>query len=111
MTIAAAPGQTPVLTSLFVGETNKWMFNGLKVQSLQSAALSGSALVQVKDAGATLPTSDIVFEPLPIGDPARRRPDISRARALLGWEPEVELRDGLARMRDWYLEERDRGRA
>ena len=36
----------------------------------------------------------------------------SRARAtLLGWEPTVELRDGLARMRDWYLEERARGRA
>ena len=62
VTIAAVPGQTPVLTSLFVGETNKWLLNGLKVQSLQPAALSGNALVQVKDAGATLPTSDIVFE-------------------------------------------------
>ena len=61
VTIAAAPGQTPVLTSLFVGETDKWVFNGLKVQSLQAAARSGNALVQVKDAGATLPTSDIVF--------------------------------------------------
>ncbi len=37
------------------------MFNGLKVQSLQAAARSGNALVQVKDAGATLPTSDVVF--------------------------------------------------
>ena len=47
----------------------------------------------------------------PIGDPTRRRPDITRARALLGWEPKIELRDGLARMHDWYLEERARGRA
>jgi hypothetical protein len=66
VTVAAAPGQTPVLTSLFVGETNKWVFNGLKVQSLQPAARSGNALVQIKDAGATLPTSDIVLENLTI---------------------------------------------
>jgi nucleoside-diphosphate-sugar epimerase len=56
-------------------------------------------------------TSDIVFEPLPVGDPTRRRPDITRARSLLGWEPRIALRDGLARLRDWYLEERARGRA
>jgi dTDP-glucose 4,6-dehydratase len=55
-------------------------------------------------------SSDVVFDPLPIGDPTRRRPDISRAKTLLGWEPEVELRDGLARLRDWYLEERAHGR-
>jgi dTDP-glucose 4,6-dehydratase len=56
-------------------------------------------------------SSEVVFESLPVGDPTRRRPDISRARRLLGWEPTVTLRDGLARMRDWYLEERDHGRA
>jgi dTDP-glucose 4,6-dehydratase len=56
-------------------------------------------------------SSEIVFEPLPVGDPTRRRPDITRARELLGWEPTVELRDGLSRMRDWYLSERSSGRA
>jgi nucleoside-diphosphate-sugar epimerase len=56
-------------------------------------------------------SSEVVFESLPVGDPTRRRPDISRARRLLGWEPAVALRDGLARMRDWYLEERGHGRA
>jgi dTDP-glucose 4,6-dehydratase len=56
-------------------------------------------------------SSDIVFEPLPVGDPARRRPDITRARTLLGWEPRVDLREGLRRMSDWYLEERARARA
>jgi hypothetical protein len=66
VTVAAAPGQTPVLTSLFVGVTNKWVFNGLKVQSLQSANRTGNALVQIKDGGATLPTSDIVLENLTI---------------------------------------------
>jgi dTDP-glucose 4,6-dehydratase len=55
--------------------------------------------------------SEIVFEPLPVGDPTRRRPAIGRARELLGWEPTVDLRDGLSRMRDWYLSERSSGRA
>jgi hypothetical protein len=66
VTIAAAPGQTPVLTSLFVDGSNEWAFNGLKVQSLQPAALGANALVQVTDGGATLPTSDIVFENMTI---------------------------------------------
>src|SRR5439155_26005832 len=39
--------------------------------------------------------SEIVFEALPVDDPQVRQPDISRARDLLGWEPEVDLRDGL----------------
>lgn len=41
--------------------------------------------------------SQIVRRPLPQDDPTRRRPDISRARALLGWEPTVQLREGLER--------------
>jgi dTDP-glucose 4,6-dehydratase len=41
--------------------------------------------------------SEIVFEALPIDDPAIRQPDTARARDLLGWEPSVELRDGLRR--------------
>jgi dTDP-glucose 4,6-dehydratase len=39
--------------------------------------------------------SEIVFEALPTDDPQVRQPDITRARQLLGWEPEVELREGL----------------
>ena len=41
--------------------------------------------------------SEIVHEALPIDDPQVRRPDISRARELLGWEPSVQLEDGLGR--------------
>jgi dTDP-glucose 4,6-dehydratase len=41
-------------------------------------------------------SSRIVFEPLPQDDPKQRRPDITRARKLLGWEPKVDLRKGLA---------------
>src|SRR5690606_3311100 len=41
--------------------------------------------------------SDIVFEPLPADDPVQRRPDITLAREVLGWEPKIPLREGLAR--------------
>jgi UDP-glucuronate decarboxylase len=41
--------------------------------------------------------SRIVYKPLPVDDPCRRRPDISHARAALGWSPEVELTVGLRR--------------
>ena len=44
--------------------------------------------------------SEIVFEALPTDDPQVRQPDISLARELLGWEPNVELRDGLRRTLD-----------
>jgi dTDP-glucose 4,6-dehydratase len=42
--------------------------------------------------------SEIVYEALPIDDPHTRQPDIARARELLGWEPEIELEEGLRRM-------------
>jgi dTDP-glucose 4,6-dehydratase len=41
--------------------------------------------------------SEVVFEALPVDDPQVRQPDITRARQLLGWEPEVDLREGLQR--------------
>jgi dTDP-glucose 4,6-dehydratase len=41
--------------------------------------------------------SEIVHKPLPQDDPTRRRPDITKARALLNWEPKVPLREGLAK--------------
>ncbi|HUK95356.1 MAG TPA: UDP-glucuronic acid decarboxylase family protein [Gaiellaceae bacterium] len=42
--------------------------------------------------------SEIVFEALPIDDPQVRQPDITRAKQLLGWEPEIELEEGLRRL-------------
>ncbi len=41
--------------------------------------------------------SGIVCKPLPSDDPKQRRPDISRAKALLGWEPKIQLKEGLLR--------------
>src|SRR5256885_2613359 len=42
--------------------------------------------------------SEIVYEALPIDDPQVRQPDITRAKQLLGWEPEIDLEEGLRRM-------------
>jgi len=46
---------------------------------------------------ATGSTSELQFEALPEDDPTRRCPDISKARALLGWEPRITLKEGLAK--------------
>jgi dTDP-glucose 4,6-dehydratase len=43
-------------------------------------------------------SSEVVHEALPIDDPQVRQPDITRAKQVLGWEPEIELEEGLRRM-------------
>jgi dTDP-glucose 4,6-dehydratase len=48
--------------------------------------------------------SEIVYKPLPIDDPQRRLPDITKAKALLNWTPKSELRTGLNRTIAWYRE-------
>jgi len=47
----------------------------------------------------------VVYRPLPVDDPRRRRPDISRAGELLGWRPRVSLAEGLAATCDWFAKE------
>jgi len=46
--------------------------------------------------------SKIVYENLPVDDPKVRRPDISKAKELLGWEPKVELREGLSKTIEYF---------
>ena len=48
--------------------------------------------------------SEIVFKPLPVDDPKVRQPDITKARTLLGWEPKVELEDGLRKTIAYFRE-------
>jgi len=50
--------------------------------------------------------SEIVFRPLPEDDPKIRQPDIGRARALLGWEPKVDVDEGLRLTIDWFRKRR-----
>jgi len=47
-------------------------------------------------------SSPICHQPLPVDDPAKRRPDITLARAVLGWEPVVDLREGICRTAEWF---------
>jgi UDP-glucuronate decarboxylase len=46
--------------------------------------------------------SKIIHKPLPSDDPTQRRPDITLARDKLGWEPKVQLKEGLARTIDYF---------
>jgi UDP-glucuronate decarboxylase len=51
--------------------------------------------------GITGSSSSISFHPLPQDDPLRRRPDVTRAKQVLGWEPKVPLEKGLVRTIEW----------
>ncbi|WP_244907037.1 NAD-dependent epimerase/dehydratase family protein [Rathayibacter caricis] len=46
--------------------------------------------------------SRISYGPRPIDDPERRKPDISKAREILGWQPSIPVEDGLARTIEWF---------
>ena len=48
--------------------------------------------------------SEIIYEALPVDDPQVRQPDITRAKDLLGWEPEIDVREGLRRTIEHYTE-------
>lgn len=50
--------------------------------------------------------SKIVFKPLPVDDPKVRRPDITKARKLLKWQPKIELEEGLIRTIEWFRKQR-----
>jgi dTDP-glucose 4,6-dehydratase len=52
------------------------------------------------------PKAKIVYQPLPQDDPKQRRPDISMARKELGWEPKVNLENGIERTMKWFAQHR-----
>ena len=64
---------------------------GRRRPASSNARLTVKTVKEVTDS-----TSEIVYEALPVDDPKQRKPDIALARELLGWSPEVSLRDGLA---------------
>jgi UDP-glucuronate decarboxylase len=47
-------------------------------------------------------TSQIVFEGLPLDDPKQRNPDISKAKSILGWSPEISLDDGVYATAEYF---------
>ena len=55
-----------------------------------------------ESSGSDRAKSKIRFEPLPQDDPKQRRPDITKARTLLGWEPKIDLTTGLRLSLDYF---------
>jgi len=55
-----------------------------------------------KEVQALVGDTGITFMPLPQDDPKQRKPDITKARTLLGWEPKVPLAEGLAKSLDYF---------
>ncbi len=47
-------------------------------------------------------SSELVYLPLPVDDPMQRKPDLTKARTLLGWEPTVQLREGIERTAEYF---------
>jgi len=47
-------------------------------------------------------SSTIVHEPLPVDDPLQRKPDITKATEILGWKPEIELREGIEKATEYF---------
>jgi dTDP-glucose 4,6-dehydratase len=89
-------GLLALLDSDYVGPVN--IGNPIEFTVLELAekvlALTGSS-------------SELQFDPRPVDDPAQRRPDLTLARSLLGWEPEIPLEEGLARTARWFAGEAD----
>jgi UDP-glucuronate decarboxylase len=52
------------------------------------------------------PESKVIFQPLPSDDPRRRRPDITKAKSLLNWEPTIDLTEGLQSTIDYFKKRR-----
>ena len=56
-------------------------------------------------------SSKIAYRPLPTDDPKQRKPDIAKAKAILGWTPKVNLREGLELTIPWFVEKLGKGKA
>jgi len=61
-------------------------------------------ILEIADIVCRLCGSDVKYEflPLPENDPQKRKPDITRAQKVLGWEPKVDLTTGLSRVIEWF---------
>jgi hypothetical protein len=91
VTVEAAPGQTPVFSTLYIRSTNKWVFDGVKVQSLLGTNNNKQSLVSVTDQWAALPTSDIILQNM----------QISAADSTEGWTKEQWIAQGRSGYYEW----------
>jgi nucleoside-diphosphate-sugar epimerase len=84
-------GILALLGSDYVGPVNIGNPNEFTVMELAQKVLE-----------VTGSSSEIVYEPLPVDDPTQRQPNISLARDLFGWEPQVPLEEGLRKTAAWF---------
>ena len=91
VTVEAAPGQAPVFLTLYIRSTTKWVFKGIKVQSLFGTNNNKQSLVTVSDQGASLPTSDIILQNL----------QISTADNTEGWTQAQWVAQGRSGYHEW----------
>ncbi|MGH9105881.1 MAG: UDP-glucuronic acid decarboxylase family protein [Acidimicrobiales bacterium] len=66
--------------------------------------VAGLATLVLRLTGSSSP---LAHRPVPEDDPTRRRPDIARAKELLGWEPAIAVEDGMKRTIDWFIGHRE----
>jgi parallel beta-helix repeat protein len=91
VTVEAAPGQTPVFLTLWLRSTNKWVFKGIKVQSVFGTNNNTQPLVSIKDQGASFPTTDIILENM----------EISTADSAEAWTKEQWTAQGRFGFFEW----------
>jgi dTDP-glucose 4,6-dehydratase len=90
-------GLIALLDSGYVGPVNIGNPNEFTVRELAEVVID-----------VTGSSSELVFEPLPVDDPAQRKPDIGLARRELGWEPKVQLREGIERTAAYFRRQLER---
>jgi dTDP-glucose 4,6-dehydratase len=91
----------------YVSDLVDGIYRLLQSDVAEPTNIGNPAELSVLDFARTIRTltgakSEIVFKPLPVDDPKVRQPDITNARAKLGWEPKVKLEDGLKRTIDYF---------
>lgn len=84
-------GFLALLDSTYVGPVN--------IGNTDEYTIAELAQLVLEVTGRDVP---VIYEPLPVNDPTRRRPDITLASQELGWSPKIDLRDGLARTAEWF---------
>jgi dTDP-glucose 4,6-dehydratase len=105
ITVYGSGGQTRSFT--FVEDLVEGLFRLLHSEEPTPVNLGNPEEVSILDFAKEIrdltgSRSEIVFEPLPTDDPRVRRPDIAKARRVLGWEPKVPRREGLARTLEYF---------
>jgi nucleoside-diphosphate-sugar epimerase len=70
---------------------------------LEFATIVSAACRRLRGLPERAPRID--WRPLPIDDPTRRQPDITKAQTVLGWQPQVSLNDGLQQTVDWFVDQ------